>query len=423
VKCTSFFLDCRVLQGSPASPILGTIYMSPLFKLFLGKLRLLGYVDNGLFITSCIEKTVEQAVIRNNKDLRGAYTLALVYMREHGLSLDPVKQETQRLTKATKRPEVWPKLFLLSDNGGEHLVKHEEVLRWLGFYLDSKLSFNTHVRNATEKAKKAVERFRMLGNTIRGLRQHHLHHLYLTCILPIMTYRCAAWRRGNKSQAEKLETVQNAAIRHMLGVFKMSPTLAIQIEVSIPPIHLTLDHIRFNAAARIARLHPMHPIIQRLPPVWRPGQPFTSHPPPLPPILLGQGTAKQCSTRLLELAETLPPGIELSRPAETPPWDPLTAKINQSFVVLTPDPLTSKEDAAKEHEIWAKERSNDRETLVVYTDRSMMSGGEGVEQGQEIIQQAMAIRGNDEAEAERIWRRREERWRQEEEERVSRAER
>jgi hypothetical protein len=193
-------LDCRVPQGSPTLPILGTIYTQPLFKLFLRKLRLLGYVDNGLFITACKEETVEQAVIQNNKNLQAAYELALVYMQEHSLSLDPVKQETQHLTRSTKRPAEWPKLFLLSDRGGEHLVKHEEVLCWLGFYLDSKLSFNTHVCNTTEKVMKVVEHFCMLGNMIHRLCQCHLHHLYLMCILLIMTYRCAAWWRGNKSQ-------------------------------------------------------------------------------------------------------------------------------------------------------------------------------------------------------------------------------
>jgi ribonuclease HI len=414
-------VDCGVLQGSPTSPILGTIYTQLLFKLFCRKLRLLGYIDDSLLITSCKEKTVEQAVIWNNKNLCKAYMLTLVYMWEHGLSLDLVKQETQHLTKSTKRPAEWPKLFLLSDKGGEWLVKHKEVLCWLGFYLDTKLSFNTHVCNATEKAKKAVEHFCMLGNTIHSLCQHHLQHLYLTCILLIMTYGCAAWWRGKKSQVEMLETVQNTAIWHMLGVFKTSPTLAIQIEASIPPIHLMLDHICANTALRLARLHQMHPITQRLPPVWRWGEPFAHHPPPVPPTPMGQGATKHCSTRLLDLAETLLSGIKLSQPAEIPLWDLLTAKIDQSFIILPPDLETLKEDAAKEHKIWARERNNDLDTLLIYTDRLMLSGGEVTDWAQDLIQEAMAIWGNNGAEAERIRERQEEWWRQEEEERVTQA--
>jgi hypothetical protein len=102
------------------------------------------------------------------------------------------------------------------EDGEEQVVRQEDVIRWLGFYLDPKLSFNMHVRNATEKAKRALERFRMLGNTMdRGVSQTHLRHLYLICILPILTYGCAVWWKRSpefrSTAADMLGSIQIGA--------------------------------------------------------------------------------------------------------------------------------------------------------------------------------------------------------------------
>ncbi|KAJ6617452.1 hypothetical protein B0H10DRAFT_1721732, partial [Mycena sp. CBHHK59/15] len=61
-------------------------------------------------------------------------------------------------------------------------------VKWLGVYLDSKLDFNHHVKTLAARAENTVNGLTMLSNTVRGLSQTHLRHLYKACVVPVMTH-------------------------------------------------------------------------------------------------------------------------------------------------------------------------------------------------------------------------------------------
>ena len=84
-----------------------------------------------------------------------------------------------------------------------HWIHQENI-----FLLDRKLLFHHHVKTNAAKGENTINALSMLANTIRGLSQVHLRHLFLSCVSPKILYACPAWWNNTKVQAKPLEKVQ-----------------------------------------------------------------------------------------------------------------------------------------------------------------------------------------------------------------------
>lgn len=82
----------------------------------------------------------------------------------------------------------------------------------------------------------------MLGNSIRGLSPLQKRHLYMLCVLPLMTYGCQVWYTSrSKTRMAPLCTAHNTALRWITGAFRTTPVGAVEAFGGIMPISL---HIR-----------------------------------------------------------------------------------------------------------------------------------------------------------------------------------
>jgi len=208
--------------------------------------------------------------------------LGLINQRaaEEGLSLDPQKTELLHFSRKRhiKNPALRTPL-------GLDLSRITEVkgcligtpLRWLGLYLDRRLSFKHHAAQMAARAYKVTKGLQILGNTVRGAPPKLATQAVESCIQPILLYGAEAWwpglTRGNRRgletsnrvgiQAEKLQKVQNAAIRNALPTYLTTPTAALHREAGIQPITLALDHRVAMATLRARKLEPSHPLVER----------------------------------------------------------------------------------------------------------------------------------------------------------------
>ena len=104
-----------------------------------------------------------------------------------GMTIDPDKLD---LIHFSRRP---------GNNIGAHsvtcpvgnrrvVVEPKRVMRWLGIFFDSKLTFTEHVKIMCNQARSIINGLRCLSNTVRGLAQPHLRILYKICVVLVMSY-------------------------------------------------------------------------------------------------------------------------------------------------------------------------------------------------------------------------------------------
>ncbi|KAI0332378.1 hypothetical protein GY45DRAFT_1209323, partial [Cubamyces sp. BRFM 1775] len=70
----------------------------------------------------------------------------------------------------------------------DEIIRPRAVWRYLGFRLDPKLTFRAHVAYFAERATTTINAMLMLGNSARGLSPIQRRTLYISCILPLLTY-------------------------------------------------------------------------------------------------------------------------------------------------------------------------------------------------------------------------------------------
>jgi len=192
-----------ISQGSPISPILISFYSAGLLNIFETltnpieipenhaynhptHVSILMYVDDGKLTVS------SQSLDTNNYIPAKAYQLVDQWLHLAGLFPDKDKRELMHYTRR-KRDKVLPHINLTNRDGTISTILVGSTICWLEVHFDRKLLYNYHVTKMAAKAENAVACISMLANTIRGLSHYHLHLLYCTCILPIITYASAAW--------------------------------------------------------------------------------------------------------------------------------------------------------------------------------------------------------------------------------------
>src|SRR5690606_6017586 len=145
------------------------------------------------------------------------------------------------------------------------MVVPKACLRWLGVWLDSKLSFKEHVKTKVAAAQQSLALIRQLANTEKGLSAAGIRQLYQTCVVSVVDYGSEVWWKGQTHLANKLQLLQNSATRSILGAFRTSPTTVLDAEAGLLPANLHLNYNQTRLATRILKLPSTHPLVQRLP--------------------------------------------------------------------------------------------------------------------------------------------------------------
>src|SRR5436190_7595350 len=143
-------------------------------------------------------------------------------------------------------------------------IQSKDLVKWLGIWLDSKLTFKQYVEKKTTQVLKILNQIERLSNTERGLSFQVMRQLYIACISSIADYGVPVWWNNQKNMLEKFQKLQNIALRKMLGAFKTSPINAMELEASISPPKIRFERICKNYAWRTLQIHENHLIKLRV---------------------------------------------------------------------------------------------------------------------------------------------------------------
>ncbi len=165
----TYIIDNGTPQGSVCSPVLFNIMINGIFEEIGRSL----YADDGaLWIRgrnlSYLEKKMQKAI-----DIVESWT------NQWGFRLSVAKTQVICFSKKKKTPEVKLKLY-------EQILEQVSIIRYLGVWMDSKLTFGIHIQKVINKCKKGVNVLRCLagldwGATIHSLKRVQVHLNKLEC--------------------------------------------------------------------------------------------------------------------------------------------------------------------------------------------------------------------------------------------------
>ena len=131
---------------------------------------------------------------------------------------------------------------------GDSIIQSKSLVKWLGIWLNSKLTFKQHVKKKTTQALKVFNQIKRLSNTKRGLSFQVIRQLYIACISSIADYGVPIWWNNQKNMLKKFQKLQNIALRKILGAFKTFPINVMELKASISPPKIKFERICKNYA-------------------------------------------------------------------------------------------------------------------------------------------------------------------------------
>ncbi|KAJ6016472.1 zinc knuckle domain protein [Penicillium herquei] len=236
-------------QGSPISPILYLFYNADLIQ--TKGVTAQGWVDDVCFATE------SRTVATNIRKLQKACDLANQWAHRHASVFDLKKYTLIHFEQGTTGSDL---PLVVRTATGRYTISPstESAERYLGFWLDRKLTFKDHQAKALIKANTTLQALRSLAGSTWGASVSAMRRIYLAVVLPQMLYGVAAWysplttgiQQANK-MSHPFAAIQKRAACLIAGAFKTSAAAALNVELHLPPIDIQMNRIVKETALRL----------------------------------------------------------------------------------------------------------------------------------------------------------------------------
>ncbi|KAI5720833.1 hypothetical protein M8J77_012264 [Diaphorina citri] len=199
----------------------GAVLSTTLFNIFLNDLlttlektgvKVAAFADDLVLWSSRKPNQTNQLKNEINKALR---TLK-IWCSENLMVVNEDKTKYQVFSLARRTPEIQIKY------NNKNLERTEEA-KYLGVTFDSKLSWNKHVEITSEKATKRLKLLKRLAGTKWGSGRSTLNTTYSMYVKPCISYCSEVLLTTSKTNKQKIEKVQNEALRLVTGAVKTTP--------------------------------------------------------------------------------------------------------------------------------------------------------------------------------------------------------
>ncbi|XP_035223684.1 uncharacterized protein LOC118196354 [Stegodyphus dumicola] len=121
-------------------------------------------------------------------------------------------------------------------------IKIVRVLRYLGLYIDEKLTWMPHILNLRKRTAIIAQHFRMQRGFHWGINSHIQKALYLTVVEKMVSYGAAIWAfpmQGRKIR--HLSALQRPFLLSITRAFRTTSTDALNILAGVLPLHLRIE--------------------------------------------------------------------------------------------------------------------------------------------------------------------------------------
>ena len=236
--------------------------------------------------------------------------------------------------------------------------------KYLGVIIDKNLSFDSHMKYTAKKVQSRLNAMRAISGLPGGANSKVLKKVYQATVRPILDYGCVAVAFAPKTHYEKLEKLQNKAIRTILGVPRWSCISSCQLETEIMPLRFRHEARQATFADKVLR-NPDHAIHKQLTScIKKSREVFTDN----------TWLNKTSDAWHLHNTNDKPPTTEITKPNS--PWDTplLDIRVHRPYENKTKAPADQVSEAAYKS-ITDAEQSTNSQPLVYYTDGSVNEDG------------------------------------------------
>jgi hypothetical protein len=252
-----FKIDDGLPQGSPASPVIFSLLLSPAVK---DKENRYAYADDVSVMAkgSSAEEALEKAGREANQLARE--------LRDLGLEIEPSKTEAIIFTKRGRKIPTGQVVIR------GHAVETKEQVKYLGVHIDNRLSFKKHVTARAAQGWGITKMIKKLTQDM-GLRTEATLKLIKTVLVPTLTYGSEVWWRGKEDEKGNLKTKRQQGLvsilerpltackRYAIGAHRGTRNQVVDWETGIPNMEDILENLRDGASLRLNSLEKGYPAI------------------------------------------------------------------------------------------------------------------------------------------------------------------
>jgi ribonuclease HI/exonuclease III len=261
-----FTLTTGIPQGSPISPILYLFYNADLLEIAKGESKSLvtGYIDDTNLIAEGKDTTETIAILQglHHKAEQWANRAASVFApaKYRLIHFTPPKHLRKGRPQAEVDEDTRRPLILQLANGSTQQIEPEQEITYLGIRLNTRLIGDSQRRHVIERATKQIAALSAIGASTWGLKVTELRQIYRMVIIPRMLFGISLWyqpepghghKGWNRKTVAELSKIQHTALCRISGAFKTTAKQALEVELAIPPIDITLRRNTEIALVRV----------------------------------------------------------------------------------------------------------------------------------------------------------------------------
>ena len=219
-------VQAGVPQGSPLSPVLFLLFVSTLYeKLQMNGLLTIGFADDTNLLA--FGQTRRRCV----QTLEEAFQIASEWAQIRGMEFEPAKSTLIHFDRGPG--DSTPAIL----NGVQ--IKPAKSSRFLGIWIDRKLTFAAHIRAVKGKLETQMHALTRLAASTWGCSLIRSREIYTKVIRSALAYGTGVFHNPEQpTVAKKLETNQNQALRRVLGAYRATPVRQLELEAYCPPLDI-----------------------------------------------------------------------------------------------------------------------------------------------------------------------------------------
>lgn len=186
-------------QGSPVSPVLFILSISTMFQWLEDRhamLQTISFVDDVGLVFECSD--LKEGI----RQLEGVARNALQWGSDNKVEFEVSKTEVLVFSK--RRKILREAKDAAVRIGGKTFAIKLGATKWLGFWLDPKLSFKTHFEKRLSSAKEALQRVASLSGTNGGLPINLMRRVVVAAVSSVALYGSEIWWRGQQDRLRKM---------------------------------------------------------------------------------------------------------------------------------------------------------------------------------------------------------------------------